>query len=229
MMKFTYPIGLGMTALAGLPAAMNPQSLQGTTEEALSSTLAAIDEILLISGAIERREAGAIQRVMDATQPPTGAPAKQDEFISQLRMELRDLQAHVDQQHLMNLFTDQVAGKAPDTTSTRPEPAPRQMPAIPEGQLEPSGYSADTLRQGRLLFRDARFEKAIEVLATLPDNPEADYWAARSFESLGQSDQAIARYEVLIADTKDENIARRAAHDLSFLQWKQRFYGANDK
>ena len=33
----------------------------------------------------------------------------------------------------------------------------------------------------------------------------------------------------LFAAPKDEEIARRAAHDLSFLQWKQRFYGANDK
>jgi len=233
MMKLAYPIGLGLTAFAGLPAAMTPQSLQGSTEEALASTLAAIDEMLVISKAVERREPGSIERVLDATEPVAGQPAKQDEFLSQLRLELSELQQKIDLQAQMKTKAEaETAPKAgPSNALQRPrsEPQKPQTEPLPEGQLEPRGYSADALRQGRLLFRDGRFDEAIKVLSAIDANPEAAYWEARSYESLGQPEQAIRRYNALIDDPKDESIARRAAHDLSFLEWKQRYYGAENK
>jgi len=99
-----------------------------------------------------------------------------------------------------------------------------------KASLEGEGYVADTLRQGRLLFRAKRYEEAIEVLARLDGDAEARYWAARSFEALGDEQEASRRYRALIDDPAGaEHIARRAEQDLSFLEWKQHFEGRKDK
>ena len=299
MLKFTYPIGLGLAAAVVLPA-LSRQSVDGGPDTAIDATLAAIDELLLISDALERREEGSIQRLLDLTQPPLGPQDQQDAFLAQLREEVGRLQLAMDggvvhtadglMPRLQVEGTDSAQPGArntaplpgttgatlPATTPTVPTGTPGTtgapgsvgtatdtapptaaggnaggaqdlVPADPAGQtsepiqlpvapiapkpsLEAEGYNADTVRQGRLLFRANRFTDAIEALSTMEDDPEAKYWIARAYEALGNEHEAMVRYRQLVNETGGaEYIARRAQHDLSFLEWKQRFNDQNSK
>ena len=134
--------------------------------------------------------------------------------------------------------TQRAPGTAPDAGNPVPAGDPMARTGVnePAGEsstdvvrtqrpsLEADGYNADTVRQGRLLFRANRFAEAIDVLAGMPDDPEAKYWTARCYEALGNEHEAVVRYRQLTEETGGaEYIARRAEHDLSFLEWKQRF------
>lgn len=90
--------------------------------------------------------------------------------------------------------------------------------------LEPEGYSADVLRQGRLFFRAGRYVEAMTLLERISQrSPEARYLLARSLERLGQQEEALAAYRELAELTDDPATARRARHDLEFLAWKRDF------
>ena len=238
MLKFTYTIGLGLTAAAALPAALSPQSLQGGTEAALNNSVKAIDELRFISDAIQRREAGSIQRVLDATTPPLAPAPQQDAFLTQLRQEIGELRLSISQAraHKASMMDGMMSAGQGGEMGKGGDAMMDSKPGSPGGSLdlkpsiEGEGFNADMVRQGRLLFRADRFQEAIEVLSRLTDSSEAEYWAARSFEALGNEREATLRYRRLIDGAEpDDYIARRAEHDLSFLEWKQRFNGQRNK
>lgn len=88
--------------------------------------------------------------------------------------------------------------------------------------LEPEGFIADVVRQGRLYFRAKRYAEAFTVLET-SDDPEAAYWLARCLERLGRIDEAIEALRALIADERASTLADRARRDLEFITWKRDF------
>ena len=98
---------------------------------------------------------------------------------------------------------------------------------------EDKNYSADPLREGRLLARSQRWEEALTFLEPLQDDPEARYWTARCYESLGRTGEAIELLEGLVAlgqadpDSQEQpsaalrTLARRAGYDLEFLNLRR--------
>jgi len=88
--------------------------------------------------------------------------------------------------------------------------------------LEPEGFIADVVRQGRLYFRAQRYAEAFTVLE-MSDDPEAAYWLARCLERLGRIDEAIEALRALIADERASTLADRARRDLEFITWKRDF------
>lgn len=272
MLKFSYPTGLVIVAAVALPEALSIQSIDAGQDAAVEATLTAIDELAAISSALERREAGAIQRVLDMTQPPFAEPAVQDEFLAKLREEVGDLRLAlegdvvrtggslaprwspggiaqpVDISPEANAESVQSESSPGTTGDALPQPTSGGAGSAPSTgaaqgaaplasrtqahagvrlrklSLEAEGYNADALRQGRLLFRAGRFQEAIDVLAPLEADAEAKYWVARAYEALGDEHEAAVRYRQLSDESgADEYIARRAAQDLDFLEWKQRF------
>lgn len=88
--------------------------------------------------------------------------------------------------------------------------------------LEPVGFTADVVRQGRLFYRAERYAEAFTVLEASKD-PEAAYWRARCLERLERTDEAIEALKALIADERAASLAERAGRDLEFLTWKRDF------
>ena len=88
--------------------------------------------------------------------------------------------------------------------------------------LEPEGFTADVVRQGRLFFMAGRYAEAFTVLET-SDDPEAAYWLARCLERLERIDEALEAFRALIADERASTLADRARRDLDFLTWKRDF------
>ena len=88
--------------------------------------------------------------------------------------------------------------------------------------LEPEGFTADVVRQGRLFYRAERYAEALTVLEA-SDDPDAAYWLARCLERLDRTDEAIEALQALIADERASTLADRARRDLDFLTWKRNF------
>lgn len=107
--------------------------------------------------------------------------------------------------------------------------------------VEDEGYSADSLRQGRLLARAERWDEALELLRRHEDDPEARFWMARCHEGRGRLGEAIDLLDELVAagtPSEEEGapppspearaLARRASHDLKFLQLRRQLEGTED-
>lgn len=86
---------------------------------------------------------------------------------------------------------------------------------------EPIGYSADVMRQARLLIRSAHYAEALTLLEHTTPSAEVQYLRARASEQLGQVDTAIALYQEVSTSNASPEFAARAQQDLSFLQWKR--------
>lgn len=107
----------------------------------------------------------------------------------------------------------------------------------PTRPFEEDEYSADTLREGRLLARSRRWTEAYALLKPHADQPEVRYWIARCHEGLGQRAQAIDIYQALLqagqpdketgteASAEARTLARRAGYDLRFLELKRELDG----
>lgn len=89
--------------------------------------------------------------------------------------------------------------------------------------LEEPGYSADPVRQGRALFRAARYAEGLALLERLGSTPEADYWRARCLERLRRPEEALRLYERIVEREPESDLGRRAAHDRDFVEWQVSF------
>jgi tetratricopeptide (TPR) repeat protein len=96
--------------------------------------------------------------------------------------------------------------------------------ASEEGRLsfEPEGYTADSLRLARVLYKQARYQEALELLAG-EEGAESFYWRARCFERLGRHDEALKTYREVSALPTAGSLAQRAQEDSEFLQWRLSF------
>ena len=89
--------------------------------------------------------------------------------------------------------------------------------------FEAEGYAADPLLLGRALYRQARYQEAIEVLKPQKGEPDGRYWIARSLEKLGKNDEAIEAYGAVIAMPEAAHLSKRASEDIEFLKWRMEF------
>jgi len=84
--------------------------------------------------------------------------------------------------------------------------------------LEPDpGFTADAVRQGRLLVRAGRHAEAAEILAPYVGNVGGRYWLGRATAELGFLPEAIELLESVKTDPDAGSFASRAELDLRFL------------
>ena len=84
------------------------------------------------------------------------------------------------------------------------------LPAAARAQAD-----AEALRQAKALFFDRQYKEARAAWQGILDTggaPDALYWVARSSDSLGESERALAEYgRFLAARPADRALVRRAA------------------
>jgi tetratricopeptide (TPR) repeat protein len=258
MMRHHSSLALGLATLfvlpASLPGAQEPMDL----EARLEATVAALEHL----GGIERRiQAGdhsILGELLLATEAPLPDAQQRDEALTLFRGEVAELQQRWDELTSGGSpFTSATRPMpAPTDGGARPNPlihvglqpsmyAEIRAQILPQGTRpassilglrdyeEQDGYSADSLRQGRLLVRAERWSEALEALEPSQDDAEARYWIARCYEGLGRTGEAIELLQGLIdagkpnveteaeAPAPAKALARRAAYDMKFLELRR--------
>lgn len=87
--------------------------------------------------------------------------------------------------------------------------------------LEDSDFSADRVRQGKLLFRAGRYPESIQLLQLEKDNHEARYWLAQSLRAMDRGPEASDILRLLAATPDAAAFARYAASDLEFMEFER--------
>jgi len=113
-----------------------------------------------------------------------------------------------------------------DPVETRPAPQQPVQRQANDGKrdFETRGFSANRLRQGKLLYQARQFANALDVFRSLDETVETRYWTARCLEKTGDQLGAIELYRALSEQSESPAIAKRAASDLDFLTWQRDFY-----
>ena len=247
MMKFHYLLGLAASALMVVPSiGVRDQQGEQSLERALARTLAAIDELAGVQEQIARGDPAGIASILSATERAAGEPRQRDEFLATLREEVSGLQMVLDEaragttpsilsysSHGLGADPLRSTGpRHPDGTTSPLGPSgdwrsslslggtPRGPTNSVGGSREQDGFSADPMREGKLLVRAGRYEDAIGALMPIQEQPQASYWIARSLQSLGRDNEAGELLRRLVADESAGIHGRRAQRDLDFLDVK---------
>ncbi len=117
--------------------------------------------------------------------------------------------------------------QTPGATSSSGTQAGDSSPAAPsqdnKKSFEGKGFTADTGRQARLLFKAGQYEEAQVLFAKLGDDPSALYWQARCLEQRKKLPEAIEAYRKVAEHPAAGPLAQQAQHDLDFVQWQQQY------
>jgi hypothetical protein len=217
MMKWGFALnaGLGALLVASAMGVQKPGSQD--LELSLDRVTRGLEELSGMRARIERSEVGAIADVIARTDAP-GTDARADaEHLAQLRFEVSRLQ----------MDWDALAATLPDQSTQAKKPGATASPSAAAGTdgaataFEAPGFSADPLKQGEALFRAGKYQAAIDVLRTLPDDARCQYWNARALEQLGKTSEAIALYTTVSARKDAGWAGERARTDLELLLWKR--------
>lgn len=249
MMRFHQTGTAALAALFVLPAAA--QLGLGQTldlEGRLAATVNAIEGLLGVEQRAAAGDADALRDVLAATEAPILDGPGRDRLLGELRREVGALHEVLDGMSLSEVavgtahagLTDaerealrgmregepQPAGPArDDPTRNDPDESPGSA-ARTDFEKNPA-YTADAVRQARLLVRAGRELEAIELLAPFAERADAEhaearYWLARAHDRSGQVDAALALYEALAADEAAGKYRERAELDRGFLLVKRR-------
>lgn len=185
----------------------------------LDRTVTAIEHFTGLRKDLQEGKPGAIEAVIAATDEPFPATMERDQSMDMLRQDVARLQGQLD-------VLDTVAmGKIVDdphnsglTPSERTSvvlgaPAPTEVP-----NQESLGYSADALREARLLIRAKRFEEAKALLEKQNKTSETRYWMARALVGVGRDNDALAELELVAADDEAGDFQRWAEQDKRMIE-----------
>jgi len=249
-------IQLSLCTLLVVPAVGLQDGARSGLTRALEDTVSVLEELLDVGSALERGDTSAIDRILRATEPPSGDDQECDGRLCALRDEVSRLHLFVDE-----LRAGKAAAAAPPASGGPIQPgepvdsgepgaaagavrttgldeaqrsaiAERSAASLPgpvtqRKALEPAGYSASALREAQLLLKAGRPAEALRALERTLAGHEASYLRARAFEKLGRLEDALAEYRAVGGDASAGELARRARRDVEFVAWKIEF--ANDR
>lgn len=258
MMRHHSSIALGLAALfvlpASLPGGQDPLSLA----DRLEATIAAIEHLGGVETRLHSGDQGALTELLLLTEAPIPDAQQRDESLSLLRTEVAALQQRWDElttsgspfrpgTQVMPAPTDGHSATSPyghtglapgALAQTLLQARPTRPQTAPTGEVlqqfeKDEAYSADSLRQGRLLAGAERWQDALTLLEPLKAEAEARYWIACCYEGLGRTGEAIELLQGLVAaglpdpdssvqvDGEASNLARRASYNLKFLELRR--------
>ncbi len=87
--------------------------------------------------------------------------------------------------------------------------------------LEDADFTADAVRQGKLLFRAKRFAESIQLLRPLKDDFEARYWLAQSYRAMERIQEAQDILRLLAENEAAGAFKRYAQSDLEFIEFER--------
>lgn len=220
MMKHGFALNAGLGALLVASSLGMQKGDKRELELSLDRTVHTLEELSGLRTRIERGDRDAIADVLQRSAGPSKDPTADAERLAQLRFEVSRLQTDWDA-----LAAASAAKGVPLVhVSGAPSPAttkPTKDPTTALTSFEAPGFSADPLRQGEAFYHAGKYDDALAILRSQPDDARCQYWCARSLEDLGRIDEAMLLY-TSIAARKDASWAgERARTDLELLKWKQ--------
>ena len=88
-------------------------------------------------------------------------------------------------------------------------------------RLEQTDFTADAVRQGKLLFRANRHAEAIQLLQGRKGNHEAQYWLAQALRAMDRAPEALELLRQLSENADAGPFARYAKSDLEFIEFER--------
>jgi hypothetical protein len=88
-------------------------------------------------------------------------------------------------------------------------------------RLEQTDFTADAVRQGKLLFRANRHAEAIQLLQGRKADPEAQYWLAQAYRAMDRTPDALEILRPLAENAEAGPFARYAKSDLEFIEFER--------
>ena len=261
MLRHHSTLALGLAAVFVLPASLPGGQEPMDLEERLEATVAALEHLGGIERRIHAGDRGVLAELLNVTETPMLDAQSRDESLVLLRSEVAALQERWDELSLgASPFTPGAQPLPLPTDGGQPLAGPthvgldttahadihdqvRARANGDEGETtrpdalrtyeQTEGYSADSLRQGRLLARAERWDEALTLLAPHDADPEVRFWIARCYEGLGRDGEAIEVLRALVAAGQPDAetgaeapadaraLARRAGYDLKFLELRR--------
>lgn len=151
-----------------------------------------------------------------------GGPVVDESLLAPNQTAGRPSMSGMDERTRAALLDVRAPGEAKPLAPTQAGPR-AEVPTAPIEPVEKEGYSADPLRHARACFRAERFERALEILATMDESAEVLFWTGRALERLERLDEAVATMERASRLDPESLTGRRAAESLEFLVWKRDF------
>lgn len=249
MLKFTYLVNFGMAGALILPSISQDLSSVGRLEESIRETDRALAQLSGIEKELEGNDYRGVAKILASTEEPFGGTREREALLDRLRMELGELNAKVERIELEpvlpHLLDDPTEELTPEDLSTVPGAVettglsdesrselgniwPPVISGAPSAvrteddryTFESEGFTVDPVKQGRAYYRAGRYKEALRLFQTQPDNPDAQYWSARSHERLGNTREALASYSAVLESENATAVQlERAAQDRDFLQW----------
>lgn len=227
MLKHHTLICTGLAATFAVPVLTGQE---GDLSARLAGTVATLEELLQLEPAVASGEVQAIERVLELTGEPLPQTPERTQRLDRARADVARLAAQLDAleaQDLQRLTAD------PSRNDLTPEQRTRAAagagtPAAPT-RFEGAGYSADAVREARLLIRAERFEEALTALAGISESDEATYLRARAHQGLGRGVEALELFRALAAQESQADVVRWARQEVRMIELRQKLDSRNAK
>jgi len=147
---------------------------------------------------------GEIARLLEATRMPPPAPEPAAPVVPERRTYLP-----IDPLPSGDSTSSANASASGSNQGGVPAPAPRD--------------EALAFSKARAAYLAGQFEPALTEFQAGPNDARHRYWRALCLDRLGRSEEALALYDVVIADAEGGEYVQRARSDADFLRWKLQF------
>ncbi|MEZ6014507.1 MAG: hypothetical protein R3F49_05295 [Planctomycetota bacterium] len=87
--------------------------------------------------------------------------------------------------------------------------------------LEDGDFTADAVRQGKLLFRAQRYPESIQLLLPMKQDHEARYWLAQAYRAMDLVPEALEILRMLAENEDAGAFSRYAKADLDFIEFER--------
>ena len=243
MMRFHQAATAGLAALFVLPAATQLGFGDGLDLEArLAATTRALESLVGLESRLVSGEDDAVVEVLNATEAPILDEEGRDKTLNSLRRDVSALNETLDQLSMSeeegaavravvgltegersSLRTIQSGNGVITTDTVGKAEEGDQAEATKAFERDPA-YTADALRQARLMIRADRSLEAISILEQLlrgeGANAEVRYWLARAYDNAELFNEALTAYDALADDATAGKYQERAELDRGFLRLK---------